>query len=208
MLCVTLKKAVVVCFLLVVSATTSGSLAPPIFEKAAYARWMVSSLDWGVASTMSTLWPGYAFGNPVSFADVDGKPVFCVSPLDASVRDLQTNPKMTLTLSEAEGDAGACQGPQGDPEAPPCARLVLAGDFRNVTDNDWHDAARALAARHPIMTDWGCFGGENKGPSDHDFFLATLQVENIWLINIYGGAAVIDAHDYFNTTVFNATTVL
>ena len=67
--------------------------APPWFsDKAATARWMVGNLQWGVLSTTSTRSAGTTvgapFGNPYSFADVDGVPYFYASGLDASMVDL------------------------------------------------------------------------------------------------------------------------
>ena len=83
----------------------------------------------GTMSTISTQASiaGYAFGNPVSFADGGtGNPYARVSPLDSSVKDLQANPKFSLTLSAAQGQnapaACAPESGRGDPENPPCAR--------------------------------------------------------------------------------------
>mmetsp|Transcript_27340 Transcript_27340/g.85032 ORF Transcript_27340/g.85032 Transcript_27340/m.85032 type:complete len:168 (+) Transcript_27340:71-574(+) len=165
---------------------------------------MVAELTWGVMSTTSTQESikGTAFGNPVSIADGGtGNPYMCVSPLDASIIDLQVDPKFSLTLSANQLSTpktkALCQeGSFGDPENPPCARLVLSGTFKNLTATDEFDAAKAaLNATHPAMAGWGCFSADGGG--DHGFFLAKLDVAQAWLINMFGGAAVISASDYF-----------
>jgi len=104
---------------------------------------------------------------------------------------------MSLTLSEAalSGERPCDVNKGGDPENPPCARLTLTGTFANTTDFD--AAAAALSQKHAAMADWGCFDPSNNF-NGHDFFLAKLTVEHAWLIDVYGGAAVIDPDDYFN----------
>lgn len=188
--------------LVLLLALGGASAQPPIPQKAAYARWMVQNMTWGVMSTTSTL-PGVlgtAFGNPVSFADSgDGTPVFCVTALDQSIKDLAVDPRMSLTVSEADSKTAACSSVLGgDAENPPCARLVLSGSFAKVTDDDeWASAARALNASHPAMDSWGCFGGD-VNTHGHDFFLAKMRPTQVWLINMYGGAAVMTASEYYS----------
>ena len=182
----------------------TGVPVPAVGDHAAYARWMVRSMTWGTMSTISTQASiaGYPFGNPVSFADGGtGNPYMCVSPLDSSVKDLQANPKFSLTLSAAQGQSApaACapESGRGDPENPPCARLALTGDFVDVTGGpEFNTAVAALNATHPTLNSWGCFQAGGSGGS-HGFFLAKMAVKQAWLINMYGGAAVVDAADYY-----------
>jgi len=46
----------------------------------------------------------------------------------------------------------------------------------------------ALFKRHPSFT---------KYPKDHAFFTAKLEVDGVWLIDTYGGAANIKPAEYF-----------
>lgn len=178
--------------------------APPIGEKASYARWMTANHTWGVMSTTSTMKAiaGTPFGNPVAYADDgSGTPVFCVSGLDQSIVDLEVDNRMSLTLSRAaDGDVKACQPAVGEAENPPCARLVLSGTFAKLEADEQPAAISALNKTHPAMASWGCWG-ENSGPSGHDFYLAKLAVAQAWLINMYGGAAVIMSDEYANATI-------
>ena len=178
---------------------------PPATNKAGTARWMVSNINWGALSTTSSRKDGTtigdAFGNPYSFADVGGVPYMYASDLDASMQDNATHSQASLALSEAavttsDGAAAfsACDianvSALGDPENPPCARLVLSGKMvRVVAKSDEETAAKAaLFARHPSFKHY---------PSGHGFFVAKLALDGLWLIDFYGGAAIIKPADYF-----------
>ena len=197
---------------LVSLAALAGAEKPPISEHAAFSRWLVNEMNWAVLSTISTdkAIKGYPFGNPVSVGDnATGTPYMCVSGLDASIIDLEKDPKMSLTFTEAQG-AGqpACDAAgSGDPENPPCSRLVLTGDFKKIDPKEevveWQAAAGALKAKHPVMDAWGCFGSGSM--SSHAFFLAKIDIKQAWLINMYGGASVIAPKDYYAAPAPKAT---
>merc|ERR1719221_1061424 len=80
----------------------------------------------------------------------------------------------------------------GDPENPPCARLVLSGNLVRVAANSTEEqiANAALFKKHPSFT---------KYPKDHAFFTAKLEIDGVWLIDFYGGAAIIQPKEYFAT---------
>jgi hypothetical protein len=64
----------------------------------------------------------------------------------------------------------------------------MVGKFTNVSGTSEGDAAQAaLFAAHPSMANW---------PASHDFFVGKLAIDSLWLINMYGGAAIIDAAEY------------
>jgi hypothetical protein len=183
---------------------------PPYWKKPATARWMVQELSWGVVSTLSTRSEGArvgdAFGNPYSFADVRGTPYFYASSLDASMTDLfsgtNASTRASFTLSEAALNSRGILHNQaceigtylGDPENPPCARLQLGGTVSKLVANSTEEVAarKSLFTRHPSFANY---------PSSHDFFVAKLELDGIWLIDMYGGAAIISPTEYFNATV-------
>jgi hypothetical protein len=157
---------------------------------------MVATNSWGVLSTISTLAgnDGNAFGNPQSYAgDIDGVLYFYVSSLDQSMQDVQRNDRVSFSISQAEHVMSVACGFVpfgGDPESPLCSRVAVLGAFINVTGTDEEAHAReALFALHPAMQLW---------PSDHNWLVFKLEVMQLWLVNIYGGAAIISASDYFN----------
>jgi len=186
-------------------ATVSASLAsgPPHFwDKAGSARWLVHNLDYGVLSTFSASLNGTAFGNPQSFADgphdnSTGKLFFYASDLDASMQDIAVDPRCSLTLSLQMLDDYCTKewapiSGQIDPEDPRCTRLTIMGKLRNVTDAEAPFAKNSLFERHPGMKSW---------PASHDFHIVTLDIEELWLINMFGGASIIKPEDYFKAKV-------
>lgn len=180
---------------------------PPAFNHAGTARWMVETLSYGVLSTTSTRSTastiGDPFGNPYSFADSNGIPYFYASDMDASMVDIFTasepSTRVSLSMSEAEltgnSSVAACEigTALGDPENPPCARLVLSGNFvRLAADSDENAVAKAaLFARHPSFANF---------PSDHGFFCGKLEIDNIWLIDFYGSATIVSPEKYFKVS--------
>ena len=171
------------------------------------ARGLVSDLTWGVLSTVCTRKDGAtvgdAFGNPYSFADVGGVPYFYASDMDASMIDAfgagEKSNRANLALSEASLPGHhsliwkeSCEigTALGDPENPPCARLVLSGNISKVAVGSAEETAakKALVARHPSFANY---------PAGHSFYVAKLDLDGIWLIDFFGGAAIIKPSDYF-----------
>lgn len=146
---------------------------------------------------------GDAFGNPNSIADVNGQPYIYASALDASFVDIISNPRVSFAMSQATlqdpdgtSNISACRigaGPYSDPENPPCGRLVLSGIISQLAAGSPEEASAkaALFARHPSFKNY---------PSGHDFFVAKLAVDGIWLIAEYGGAISVDPVEYFKAT--------
>ena len=109
------------------------------------------------------------------------------------------NPRASFVLSEAslvnsDGSANvtACKvgAGLGDPENPPCARLVLTGTVVKP-DAESDEAKRAMAAlllRHPSFANY---------PSGHGFYVAKMEISAAWEIDMFGGAAIISPADYF-----------
>jgi len=171
---------------------TISSSPPPAADKALTARWMAHNLTYGVMSTQSLQYPGYAFGNPQSFVDgsVDnstGHIYFYVSGLDASIKDIDVDAHASFTLTE-EMSNSYCSAGDIDPEDPRCARLVFSGVMRNTTGDEFTAAKSNLFGRHPGMKSW---------PSDHTWRIMTLDLSHIWLIDFFGGAAIIKPADYY-----------
>merc|ERR1712014_40390 len=177
----------------------------------ATARWMTSTLTYGALSTISTRTEatrvGDPFGNPQSFADVNGVPHIWASMLDASMVDLFSahgaSTRASLALSEASlagtnESIGACTigKPLGDPENPPCARLVLSGNMTklDVNTTEGMAAKAALFERHPAFASY---------PQTHDFLPVKMELDGVWLIDQYGGAAIISPDEYvaYNSVV-------
>eukprot|EP00535_Pseudo-nitzschia_heimii_P004625 CAMPEP_0197179780 /NCGR_PEP_ID=MMETSP1423-20130617/4615_1 /TAXON_ID=476441 /ORGANISM="Pseudo-nitzschia heimii, Strain UNC1101" /LENGTH=234 /DNA_ID=CAMNT_0042629739 /DNA_START=54 /DNA_END=758 /DNA_ORIENTATION=- len=192
---------------------------PDVSAKAETARWMVHSLDWGVISTISSRLggdgeegsPAIPFGNVYSFVDGScekstGIPYLYGSYMDQSFADSLKNDMVSLTLSESSlpsvcpenGSIESCDlgTAFGDPENPMCARLTLTGKLTPLDEgSDERDFAEsAFFERHVSMKSW---------PAGHAWVIAKIEIEDVWLIDYFGGATVLDPEEYFAASVAN-----
>ena len=189
---------------------------PDLERKAKTARWMVHTLNWGVLSTISSRLPdNVPFGNVYSFVDgpcnsSTGIPYFYGTFMDQTFKDMKQHPQASFTLSENSlaSVCGAealsyCQTTvpptshawRGDPESPLCARLTLTGTLVPVdTDSiEYQHALSALLTRHPQMKDW---------PTDHNWIIAKLELQDVWLIDYFGGATIIPVQEYLQENLY------
>ena len=67
---------------------------------------------------------------------------------------------------------------------------MLSGNITKVAAGSPEEktAMGALLARHPSFANY---------PKGHGFYVAKLALDGIWLIDFFGGAAVIKPSDYF-----------
>eukprot|EP00898_Chlorokybus_atmophyticus_P005894 jgi/Chlat1/6305/Chrsp44S05789 len=151
---------------------------PPHAEAAKMARWLAHLSTWGTLR------------NIVSFVDgpwrnATGTPYFYLTRYDESARDLASDARCSLTISEVP--LGSCGSM--DPEEPPCAKLTLSGQMVLLTNKDQVAFARdALFSRHPAMKGW---------PADHHFMFYALNITSIFMIDFYGGPPQLSPAEYF-----------
>lgn len=168
---------------LVYAGIAQAKIKPPFWQKAETARWLAHRNLWGTLSTTSVHLHGQAWGQPKSFVDGSnsnstGVLYFYDSDMDASMEDVNANPNVAFSLSSAQV-FGLCPVDRLDPENPSCARVVMSGQFIAVTDEDELSFAQtALFERHPEMVTW---------PEDHSWKVHKIDLNEIWLIDIYGG---------------------
>eukprot|EP00622_Pseudochattonella_farcimen_P004264 FR739619.1.p1 GENE.FR739619.1~~FR739619.1.p1 ORF type:complete len:191 (+),score=12.62 FR739619.1:165-737(+) len=186
------------CLVLLSLAALSNGAPSQRSDKAGYARYLVTETDWAILSTISTMeaTPGAPFGNPQSHADINGTLYFYVSDMDQSMIDIAANPSVSYALSAAEKLTSPACGTlpkAGDPESPLCTRLTINGQFVNISGTDEAVPAQAaLFAKHPAMATW---------PADHSWFIAKIEIQQLWEINMFGGASVIEPEEYYNVEV-------
>lgn len=159
------------------------------------ARWLVAHTNYGVISTTDSRGStaGAAYGgvnshsDGTSVANSTGRIFWYVSLLDGSAQDTAKHPKASFSVSQLQTNATGCGGM--DPEDPTCARVTFSGTVVNVTDNATLAFARAaLYAKHPAMKQW---------PPDHNFLFQELLVEDVFLLDYYGGAKNITPAEYY-----------
>lgn len=182
-----------VSFLDSVQGRPISMLSGPDPKDAAYtARWLVAQNSWGVLNTISSELGGAPFGNVVSFSDGppnegSGIPYFYLTALDPTARNALVDKRSSLTISEYP--LGTCG--KIDPENPTCAKITLTGKLL-VVDGKSEEAKvarHALFSKHPEMEGW---------PKGHNFQIFKLEIENIFLIDWFGGAKPLTVYDYLH----------
>ncbi|KAK8455213.1 hypothetical protein SEVIR_4G105500v4 [Setaria viridis] len=130
------------------------------------------------------------YSNVVSYSDGlpgegHGIPYFYLTTLDPTARDALADERTSFTLSEFP--LGTCG--KIDPENPTCAKLTLNGKLKLVDlQSPEADLAKsALFTKHPEMKDW---------PKNHHFKIFKLEIENIFLIDWFGGPKPISPSQY------------
>lgn len=172
----------------------NGTSPPSPDDKAATARWLAHNTDWCSLSTINSRErKGSPFANIASFSDgaknnSTGSLYMLHSSLDASIIDVMHNSLISLSVSEMQ--TGYCQRKTYDAEDPRCARLSVNGRLVQVSDDEIEDAKVALFDRHPAMKDWYESG------MGHDFRFWKVDIEEIWLVDFFGGAAKIKLDDW------------
>ncbi|KAI5058673.1 hypothetical protein GOP47_0026843 [Adiantum capillus-veneris] len=177
--------------LMVAYAASSTATRPDPNDAHLMARWLVASSSWAVISTTSLHLKGAAWGNVADVSDgaptnSSGVPYFYLTMLDPTPQDLQANPKCSVTFSEHP--FGTCGNL--DAEDPRCAKLSLYGEMNLLQENssDFVFGKQSLFSKHPQMKDW---------PSQHKFNVYRLNIEDIFLIDYFGGPKKLNVSEYF-----------
>lgn len=136
-------------------------------------------------------------------------PYFYGTYLDQSLLDSMENPIVSFTLSEAslssvcgsKESLKACslESQYGDPENPVCARLTVTGELKVLADEtspEYTFAAMSLFERHSSMATW---------PKDHNWVAFKIHIQDIWLIDYFGGASIISPEEYFSVDLLAAS---
>ena len=109
--------------------------------------------------------------------------------LDASFKDIESHSAVSLAISEASINP-ICM-PENNIEQlcteemnPPCARLVVSGTIQVLQEPAEIAAAKkALFSKHPAMEQW---------PIEHKFIAVKLSVQDMWLIDFFGGGSTLN----------------
>ncbi|OEL31472.1 Protein CREG1 [Dichanthelium oligosanthes] len=179
------RLALAAALLLVLRPPAPASAARPIVadkpvpsEATATARWLAAQNTWGVLSNVVS----YSDGVP---GEGHGIPYFYLTTLDPTARDALQDQRTSFTLSEFP--LGTCG--KIDPENPTCAKLTLTGKLKlvDLQSSEADLAKSALFTKHPEMKDW---------PKNHHFKIFKLEIENIFLIDWFGGPKPMSPSQY------------
>ncbi|KAL1357130.1 hypothetical protein AAHE18_05G234600 [Arachis hypogaea] len=141
-------------------------------------------------STISIDLGGAPWGNVVSFSDGipdqgTGIPYFYLTNLDPTVKNALKDQRASFTVSEYP--LGTCG--KIDPENPTCSKITLTGKLILVDEKskEAEFGRNALFSKHSEMKGW---------PTDHNFQVYKLEIENIFLIDWFGGPKPLTVDEY------------
>jgi len=190
-------------FLIFITITSSSysftlieSGPPQPWQTALMGRYVIHNSDWVSISTISTLSSikTYPFVNLKSMSDGPvskgtGIPYLYMTELDLSGKDIEQDSRCTVLASLAQSEY--CKSEKFDPQDPRCARVILTGHILKVdnTTAEFAFAQNALYSRHPAMKGW---------PTDHDFYIAKVDIEQVAVLDFFGGVKFVSIEDYFN----------
>lgn len=154
---------------------------------------------------------GYPMAGVISFADSalgensTGEIYMLLTDLDIPEKDLKQNNKLTLLFTMAQYKT--CT----DPMEPTCARLMITGSMKRIEqDSEEYDfGLNAFLSRHPVGTAWDyrkcgkyCEKTVIKADhrilsSEHNFYLAKINIEYLMLQDFYGRPNEVPVADYW-----------
>eukprot|EP00243_Klebsormidium_subtile_P004025 TRINITY_DN17801_c0_g1_i1.p1 TRINITY_DN17801_c0_g1~~TRINITY_DN17801_c0_g1_i1.p1 ORF type:complete len:262 (-),score=60.40 TRINITY_DN17801_c0_g1_i1:301-1086(-) len=165
----------------------AGPRRPVRSQYAQMARWLMAKNSWGVVSTISKRLEGAPFGMLASLSDGlssnhTGLPYFYLAEFDNVPQDLAQDNRAALHLTEAQFNR--CT----EPENPTCVKATFSGKIVRVDPAEVPHARSVVFWRHPEMALF---------PKDHNFHFYKLLIEDIYLLDTFGGARPLTVDEYF-----------
>ncbi|XP_061399212.1 protein CREG1 [Musca vetustissima] len=176
---------------------------PNELNHAEIARKLVHQTNWASVATISQdpAIKGFPMVNIISINDNDvhqkstGRIQFLLTDLDFTGIDRQVNNRSTFLFTDEQ--RLHCSQPSGyhvpsiDPMEPTCARVMISGQIKKLDKNsrDYDPALVSFVERHPAAKNW---------IKAHEFYLCELEIENIYVLDFYGGPHNVKPDDYYN----------
>ncbi|CAG9863268.1 unnamed protein product [Phyllotreta striolata] len=172
---------------------------PEPFQAALMARYIIHNTGWVSIATISTqeAIKGYPFVSLKSLSDgtsqnSTGVPYLYMTEMDVSGKDIQSNNNVSIMATLAETDY--CESKNFDPQDPRCAKVLISGKLIKIEKStpEYNFGMQALFDKHPSMKDW---------PKDHKFYLAKVELEQIEVLDFFGGLKHVTNKDYFSANI-------
>ncbi|XP_019871608.1 protein CREG1 [Aethina tumida] len=179
---------------------------PPPSQAALMARYVVHNTGWISLATISTQSKivGYPFVSLKSFSDgpdnnSTGVPYLYMTDMDVSGKDVIANNKVTIMASLAE--ESYCKTKNFDPQDPRCAKVMMSGRLVKIpqSSEEYMFGKQALFDKHPSMKDW---------PTNHNFYVAKIDLEQIEVLDFFGGIKHVTIDDYFKANASTGNNIL
>lgn len=163
----------------------------------AMARYLVHKANWTAMGTLSSQ-PnihGFPMVNIISIADSvtigpsSGHIYFLLTDLDFTGQDLHVVNKLTALFSEDQDLS--CTRNGTDSMEPTCGRVIITGSVQRLDPNstEYATADQWYTDRHPASVHWR---------NTHQFYFCELDIEQIVLLDFYGGPHYVSIDDYYN----------
>lgn len=193
--------ALLLCVILCLSESKSidgfRSNRPSHRDHAGMARYLVHKSNWTSMGTISSAsdFQGYPMVNLKSIADSKtdalstGNIYFMLTNLDFTAKDLLKNNKLTALFTEDQDLS--CSMKNIDPMEPTCARAIFTGKMQRLEKEttEYEEAVAAFTSRHPASKAW---------QQVHGFYYCKFDIQQIAIIDFYGGAHYVKSDDYYN----------
>ncbi|XP_034116429.1 protein CREG1 [Drosophila sulfurigaster albostrigata] len=159
-------------------------------------RELVHRANWASVGTISTngYVKDYPMVNIISIDDNNEQKVstgvirFLLTDLDFTGNDWQSNNKVTFMFTDEQ--TLNCKSYNKDPMEPTCARAMLSGQVTKMDKDSpkYNSSLRVFIDRHPAAEKW---------ITRHQFYLCELDIQNIFVLDFYGGPHQVNVSDYY-----------
>ncbi|ALC46280.1 CREG [Drosophila busckii] len=165
-------------------------------DHAKIARELVHRANWASVGSISTneIVKDYPMVNIIAIDDNDannsstGKIHFLLTDLDFTGPDWQSNNKVTFLFSDEQ--TLNCKNANKDPMEPTCARTIISGQVKRLPEDtpSYKASLQDFIKRHPAAANW---------IPEHHFYLCELDIQNIFVLDFYGGPHNVKPADYY-----------
>src|SRR5580658_425206 len=132
----------------------------------------------GSLSTLSRKQPGFPFGSVMPYGlDERGRPVFLISTMAMHTQNLQSDPRASLLVTQADGD--------GDPLG--ASRVTLVGNVATIPEGETAGARKLYLERYANSKYWVDF---------EDFSFFRMDVLDVYYVGGFGVMGWVAAPDY------------
>ena len=160
------------------TATLSNQPSPPEPSFSERARTLVYLARIGSLSTVSRKQPGFPFGSVMPYGlDAQGRPIFLISTMAMHTQNLQTDPRASLLVTQADGE--------GDPLG--ASRVTLIGNVQTIPQSEIADARKLYLERYANSKYWVDF---------EDFSFYRMDVVDVYYVGGFGVMGWVQAADY------------
>lgn len=160
------------------------------------ARELVHRANWASVATISTnqVVKDYPMVNVIAIDDNNANNIstgvvrYLLTDLDFTGTDWHSNNKVTFLFTDEQ--TLNCRNSNKDPMEPTCARVMISGQVKKLDEYSpsYNSTLDIFIVRHPAAANWIL---------THHFYLCELDIQNIYVLDFYGGPHQVKPSDYY-----------